>query len=81
MAARTAKNANGETRFGTPKGPGVIYLRAGKASQGAVFAADAVDATGARTTVYLWPSTDGKWRTSTTYPTNTEAGTVVGSQT
>jgi hypothetical protein len=81
MAARTSKNANGETRFGNRKGPGSLYIRSGKASQGAWIALDAVNSAGAVTTVYLWASTDGKLRTSTTVPADTEAGTVVGSQT
>lgn len=81
MAARVTKNASGETRFGTVKSGGSVYVRSGKKSVGAWLALDAVDANGARTTVYLWASTDGKIRTGTAEPTNTEAGTVLGTQT
>jgi hypothetical protein len=84
MAARTSKNANGETRFGAPTRTvqGGIYIRSGKPLQAAWIAWDAVDTNGARTTVYMWPSSDGKVRSGTSLPANTETGgTVVGTQT
>lgn len=80
MAARVSKNASGETRFGQRKGPGILYVMSGKKSQGSVIGIDAVTAAGAITTVYLWASSDGKLRTGTTFPADTEAGTVIGTQ-
>lgn len=80
MAARASKNQAGETRFGNRKGAGILYVMSSKKSQGSVLGLDAVNAAGAITTVYLWASTDGKLRTSTTFPADTEAGTVVGAQ-
>jgi hypothetical protein len=82
MAVRSPNASKGETRFGSKaKIQGTLYVQSGAPSKGSVVALDAVAANGARTTVYLWASTDGKIRTGTTYPTNTEAGTVIGSQT
>ena len=91
MAKRSPKPSEGETRFGPATsgkaGQGTFYLESGvrqgdvnDAGLGSVLALDGRDSSGNTTTVYLWVSTDGKLRTGTTYPTNTEAGTVVGSQ-
>jgi hypothetical protein len=82
MATRSPRASKGETRIGnkTKAIQGVLYIMSGKPSQGTVIAGDAVASNGTRTTVYLWPSSDGKWRTGTTFPTDTEAGTVVGTQ-
>lgn len=84
MADRKATTpAEGETRFGAVRAgqQGVFYIPSGnKASTGSVLALDAIDSAGACTTIYLWVSSDGDLRTGTTLPTDTEAGTVVGSQ-
>lgn len=82
MAARSSNSSKGETRVGNKarSTQGVLYVQSGKPSLGSVIALDGVTAGGVRTTVYLWASTDGKLRTGTTFPSNTEAGTVVGSQ-
>ena len=81
MAVRSPNSSKGETRFGSKgKIQGTLYVQSGAPSKGSVFALDAVAANGTRTTVYLWASSDGKLRIGTTYPTNTEAGTVVGGQ-
>lgn len=81
MAVRTTRTGPGETRLGSKYSQGIFYVKsAGKAGKGTVFGGEAVAADGTRTAVYLWPSSDGKWRTGTTFPTNTEVGTVVGTQ-
>lgn len=82
MASRAPNTVKGETRFGTASGlQSVIHVQSAAKSKGAVLALDAVAATGVRTTVYLWASSDGKLRIGTTLPADTEAGTIVGAQT
>jgi hypothetical protein len=58
----------------------VFHLKAIKASKGAVLALDAVSSAGVITTVYIWATTAGLLKISTTLPTDTESGTSVGSQ-
>lgn len=87
MAKRAVRPSDGETRFGRLNGQGILYVESGEkqgvvgnAGKGSVLALDARDASGNTTTVYLWASADGKLRTGTTFPTDTESGTVVGTQ-
>jgi hypothetical protein len=92
MAQRSVRPIEGETRFGPRRqgkrgmlyivsGDGARTARASDSGRGSVLALDAVASTGVITTVYLWASSDGKLRTGTTYPTDTESGTVIGTQT
>jgi hypothetical protein len=84
MATRTNNHTGGETRLGTlfKNLQSILYIRSAKPAQGAVIALDSVQANGTRTTHYLWFSSDGKLRTGSTIPANTETGgSVVGAQT
>ena len=84
MAARTIRPKAGESRLGNKAKSvqGGLYIQSGKPLQAAWIALDAVATDGTRTTVYLWPSADGKIRTGTSLPANTETGgTVIGTQT
>lgn len=58
----------------------VTHLKASTASKGHVLALDAVDSSGDITTVYLWVTSSGTLCISKTFPTTTESGTAVGSQ-
>ncbi len=68
---------DGETRFGGSSAPiqGTLYVesRSG-ASLGSVIALDGISAAGAVTTWYLFVTSAGVLRISSTYPTNTETG-------
>ena len=60
--------------------PGIFHVKSIDPSLGGVLALDGVDSSGNVTTVFIWVSTSGKLRIGTTLPTDTESGTVVGSQ-
>jgi hypothetical protein len=83
MAVRANNAVRGETRLGN-RGrslPSILHVQSGRPQQGAILALDAVAANGTRTTIYLWASSDGKIRTGTAIPANTETGgTVIGTQ-
>jgi hypothetical protein len=84
MANRNATPApEGETRVGTgrPGVQGVFTIVSATAGRGAVLCLQAVAANGTVTDVYFWASSDGKMRGGTTFPADTEAGTVIGTQT
>jgi hypothetical protein len=83
MANRSTANAlEGETRVGAnnPGVQGVLTVESGKPSLGSVLCLQSVTSAGVVADVYLWVSSNGKLRSSTTFPTDTEAGDVVGAQ-
>jgi len=79
-----ARPTEGDSRIGDgrPNIQGIFYIAAGDLpGKGSIFAMDSVDNVGVKTTYYLFFGSDGKLRTSSTEPTNTNTdGTVIGSQ-
>jgi hypothetical protein len=74
----------GESRIGDgrPNIQGIWYIQAGTSpGKGSILAMDAVANDGTITTYYLFIGSDGKIRTASTEPTNTNTdGSVVGGQ-
>lgn len=72
----TIPPADGETRLGAtlPGAQGGLYVQSGNAaSLGSWLALDGVDSNGAATTWYLFVTSAGVLRISSTIPTNTES--------
>lgn len=69
----TERPVEGETRFGSARGQGALYITSkATAVLGSVLALDGVSAGGVATTYYFFTTSAGVLRVSSTFPTNTE---------